>query len=148
MQEGVVTMEQKRARILVVEDEPKLAAIIGRTLAVDHEVIVLTSAREALEKPFPTRSPSRFRAGASLAVRLRGRHRDPSLVHEARNKGALVADYPTGCRSTRGAATLVRMTSPLRRLHARDRGRRRRGGGRRLAPAVEPLPVSSDVVAR
>jgi PAS domain S-box-containing protein len=37
----------RRGRILVVDDEPRLAMAIGRTLQREHEVVTLTSAREA-----------------------------------------------------------------------------------------------------
>jgi CheY-like chemotaxis protein len=43
-------MEPKRARILVVDDEPKLGHAIRRTLASEHDVLVLTSAVEALDR--------------------------------------------------------------------------------------------------
>jgi CheY-like chemotaxis protein len=38
----------RRGRVLVVDDEPLVGATLGRTLAEDHEVVVTTSAREAL----------------------------------------------------------------------------------------------------
>jgi CheY-like chemotaxis protein len=43
-------MDGKRARILVLDDEPKLAHAIRRTLAPEYDVLVLTSASEALDR--------------------------------------------------------------------------------------------------
>jgi len=40
----------RRGRILVVDDEPKIAAAIRRTLAAEHEVVTATRAAEALER--------------------------------------------------------------------------------------------------
>ncbi|MBX7098339.1 MAG: response regulator [Myxococcaceae bacterium] len=41
------TLELRRGRILVVDDEPSLGAAVSRLLALDHEVLVVTSARAA-----------------------------------------------------------------------------------------------------
>ena len=43
-------MELRRARVLVVDDEPKLGRVIARILAPEHDVIALTSAQEALDR--------------------------------------------------------------------------------------------------
>jgi CheY-like chemotaxis protein len=43
-------VEPKRTRILVVDDEPKLGAVIAHILAPEHDVLVLTSAQEALDR--------------------------------------------------------------------------------------------------
>ncbi|PTL80469.1 ATP-binding protein [Vitiosangium sp. GDMCC 1.1324] len=40
----------KRARILVVDDEPLVGAALRRTLGSEHEVLVMTDAREALSR--------------------------------------------------------------------------------------------------
>jgi PAS domain S-box-containing protein len=42
--------EARRARILVVDDEPMIGMAIRRTLQREHEVVTLTSAREAQER--------------------------------------------------------------------------------------------------
>ncbi len=39
-----------RARVLVVDDEPIIGRAVRRMLAPEHEVVALTSAREALER--------------------------------------------------------------------------------------------------
>ncbi|MBL0698456.1 ATP-binding protein [Comamonas sp. JC664] len=39
----------RRKRVLVVDDEPLLAAVLGRVLGARHEVVVVHSGREALE---------------------------------------------------------------------------------------------------
>lgn len=41
---------RRRARILVIDDEPMVATAIRRTLAMEHEVQVTSAAREALER--------------------------------------------------------------------------------------------------
>ncbi|WNZ62611.1 response regulator [Myxococcus sp. MxC21-1] len=38
-----------RKRVLVVDDEPLLASVLGRILGVRHEVVVVHSGREALD---------------------------------------------------------------------------------------------------
>jgi len=43
-------MVPRRARVLVVDDEPKLGRVIARILAPEHDVLVLTSAEEALDR--------------------------------------------------------------------------------------------------
>ena len=43
-------MEPVRARVLVVDDEPKLGRVIARILAPEQDVIALTSAEEALDR--------------------------------------------------------------------------------------------------
>ena len=43
-------MQPQRARVLVVDDEAKLGKVIARTLAPEHDVLVLTSAQEALDR--------------------------------------------------------------------------------------------------
>ena len=45
--EAVVSAASRRGRILVVDDEPMIGMAIRRTLQREHEVIALTSAREA-----------------------------------------------------------------------------------------------------
>jgi PAS domain S-box-containing protein len=45
--EAVVPVASRRGRILVVDDEPMIGMAIRRTLQREHEVIALTSAREA-----------------------------------------------------------------------------------------------------
>ena len=40
----------RRGRVLVVDDEPIVARVLGRLLEPDHEVVALTSAREALAR--------------------------------------------------------------------------------------------------
>src|SRR5206468_11010016 len=40
----------RRARILVVDDEPMVCAIVRRALSREHEVSAVTSAQEALER--------------------------------------------------------------------------------------------------
>jgi CheY-like chemotaxis protein len=42
--------QPQHARILVIDDEPKLGSILARVLAPEHEVLVLTSAREAFDR--------------------------------------------------------------------------------------------------
>ncbi|MCY1081418.1 response regulator [Archangium lansingense] len=46
-QEAAVSAAPRRGRILVVDDEPMIGMAIRRTLQREHEVITLTSAREA-----------------------------------------------------------------------------------------------------
>ena len=41
-------MDQRRGRVLVVDDEPRMARVLRRALAPEHDVIALTSAAEAL----------------------------------------------------------------------------------------------------
>ncbi len=43
-------MEPQRKRILVIEDDLKFGRLVARVLAPEHDVLVLTSAREALEQ--------------------------------------------------------------------------------------------------
>jgi CheY-like chemotaxis protein len=43
-------MEPRRARVLVIDDEPKLGHVIARTLAPEYDVLVLTRAQEALDR--------------------------------------------------------------------------------------------------
>jgi PAS domain S-box-containing protein len=45
--EAVVSTASRRGRILVVDDEPMIGMAIRRTLQREHEVVALTSAREA-----------------------------------------------------------------------------------------------------
>ncbi|HYO68639.1 MAG TPA: response regulator, partial [Archangium sp.] len=47
VKEAVVAAASRRGRILVVDDEPMIGMAIRRTLQREHEVIALTSAREA-----------------------------------------------------------------------------------------------------
>src|SRR4051812_30285187 len=47
---GEASMNRQRARVLVVDDEPKLGNVVARTLAPEHDVLVLTSAQEALAR--------------------------------------------------------------------------------------------------
>jgi DNA-binding NtrC family response regulator len=42
-------MDQQRARVLVIDDDPLIARAIARTLAAEHDVLVRASARDALE---------------------------------------------------------------------------------------------------
>ena len=42
-------MSERRGRILVVDDEPRMGKALQRLLAAAHEVTVAQSAREALE---------------------------------------------------------------------------------------------------
>jgi DNA-binding NtrC family response regulator len=42
-------MEGQRRRILVIEDDEKLGRMVGRALAPDHDIEVLTRARDALD---------------------------------------------------------------------------------------------------
>lgn len=46
--DGGRNMEPQRARVLVIDDEPLVASAIARALGVEHEVLVQTSARDAL----------------------------------------------------------------------------------------------------
>ncbi len=39
----------QRGRVLVIDDEPDIAEVFGQVLSQDHEVVVLTSGREALD---------------------------------------------------------------------------------------------------
>jgi PAS domain S-box-containing protein len=48
--EGVALAASRRGRILVVDDEPMIGMAIRRTLQREHEVVTLTSAREAQER--------------------------------------------------------------------------------------------------
>jgi DNA-binding response OmpR family regulator len=41
-------MEGQRGRILVIEDDDKLGRMVGRALAPDHDIEVVTRARDAL----------------------------------------------------------------------------------------------------
>jgi len=43
-------VEPVRARVLVIDDEPKLGRVVARILAPEHDVIALTSAEEALDR--------------------------------------------------------------------------------------------------
>jgi CheY-like chemotaxis protein len=43
------TPDALRGRVLIVDDEPQLCTVIRRTLGSEHEVITVTSARQALE---------------------------------------------------------------------------------------------------
>jgi CheY-like chemotaxis protein len=43
-------MEEQRRRVLVVEDDLKFGKLVARVLAPEHNVIVLTSARDALDR--------------------------------------------------------------------------------------------------
>jgi DNA-binding response OmpR family regulator len=43
-------MEGQRGRILVIEDDAKLGKMVGRALAPDHDVHVLTRAQDALDR--------------------------------------------------------------------------------------------------
>lgn len=40
----------RRGRVLVVDDEPMIATAIGRTLALDHDVVLTSAAKEALSR--------------------------------------------------------------------------------------------------
>ncbi len=51
----------RRGKVLVVDDEPMIAAVIRRTLSKEHEVVALTAASEALD---------RIRGGESFDVIL------------------------------------------------------------------------------
>ena len=51
----------RRARVLIVDDEPMLVGVIRRSLSKEHEVVAITSASEALD---------RIRAGESFDVIL------------------------------------------------------------------------------
>ncbi len=42
-------MEGQRRRVLVVDDDLKLGALVARVLASEHDVLVMTSARQALD---------------------------------------------------------------------------------------------------
>ena len=42
-------MDQGRARILVIDDDPKMGSVLRRALLPEHDVVVLTSAQEALD---------------------------------------------------------------------------------------------------
>ncbi|MBI4508171.1 MAG: PAS domain S-box protein [Deltaproteobacteria bacterium] len=44
------TAMSKRARILVIDDEPLIGAVFRRTLGREHEVVFVTSAKEAVER--------------------------------------------------------------------------------------------------
>ena len=44
------TVARRRGRILVVDDEPLLIRVVERTLAVEHDVVALSNAREALDR--------------------------------------------------------------------------------------------------
>jgi CheY-like chemotaxis protein len=46
---GVGPASRRRGRVLVVDDEPALAAALARSIERDHEVVALSSGREALE---------------------------------------------------------------------------------------------------
>ena len=46
---GVVPSSRRRGRVLVVDDEPALAAALARSIERDHDVVVLSSGRDALE---------------------------------------------------------------------------------------------------
>ncbi len=43
-------MEAQRARVLVIDDDQRLGTLVGRMLAREHEVTVLTTARAALDR--------------------------------------------------------------------------------------------------
>ena len=60
----VVREASRRGRILVVDDEPMIAVAIRRTLQRDHEVVTLTSAREAHARE-PTPAPRLSRVSSS-----------------------------------------------------------------------------------
>jgi signal transduction histidine kinase len=44
------TTAGRRGRVLVVDDEPMIAAAIGRTLALDHDVVLTSAASAALQR--------------------------------------------------------------------------------------------------
>jgi CheY-like chemotaxis protein len=41
--------DARRGRVLVIDDEPQLCTVLRRTLGAEHEVVTVTSARQALE---------------------------------------------------------------------------------------------------
>jgi DNA-binding response OmpR family regulator len=43
-------MERNRAHVLIIEDDPRLARVMARVLAEEHDVTVLTSAQEGLDR--------------------------------------------------------------------------------------------------
>lgn len=57
----LATHSTRRARVLVIDDEPMVAAVIRRTLAKEHDVVATVAANEALEL---------LRAGESFDVIL------------------------------------------------------------------------------
>jgi len=45
-----IDVGERRARVLIIDDDQKLGRILARALAREHEVTVMTSAREALAR--------------------------------------------------------------------------------------------------
>ena len=43
-------IEQRRGRVLVIDDEPALGRVINRILAPEHDAVVMTSPEEALAR--------------------------------------------------------------------------------------------------
>jgi CheY-like chemotaxis protein len=46
---AVEAQRKRRARVLVVDDEPALCSVVERILGVDHDVTVVTAARQAFQ---------------------------------------------------------------------------------------------------
>jgi CheY-like chemotaxis protein len=110
-QEGAPAVAGGRGRVLVVDDDPLVAAVMRRTLAPEHEVVVETSARAALSR---LASGERFGAIVCdlMMPEMNGMELHAAVERVSREDGARVVFVTGGAFTPEAQEYLERVRNP------------------------------------